>query len=71
MLANELYDFTGQRTTPEEEDVPYEICDECGGEIRYGTQRLEQDDCFEIEGEWICGKCIDGYLREHHWKRLV
>ena len=70
MLANELYDSTGQRTKPEEIKTPYETCNECGGHIHYETESLEQDECFEIEGKWICGDCIMEYLRENYSKQL-
>lgn len=49
---------------------PYIICDECGGKIHKETDEYEQDDCYEIDGQRLCGNCVMKYIRKNHYVKL-
>lgn len=51
-------------------ELPYILCDECGGRIYKETERYEQDECYEIDGYRLCEHCVMPYLRKEHRVRL-
>lgn len=52
-------------------ELPYILCDECGGKIYKETDKYEQDDCYEIDGYRLCADCVMRYLRREHKVRLL
>lgn len=54
----------------EEHRPPCVKCDICGAEIYMENDLYEQDDAYEIDGNIICGDCIDAYVRNNYYKRL-
>lgn len=51
-------------------ELPYILCDECGGKIYKETDKYEQDDCYEIDGYRICGACVMKHIRKNHYVKL-
>ena len=51
-------------------ELPYILCDECGGKIHKETEEYEQDDCYEIDGYRFCEKCVMKYIRKNHYVSL-
>ena len=52
-------------------ELPYILCDECGGKIYKETDKYEQDDCYEIDGYRLCADWVMRYLRREHKVRLL
>ena len=52
-------------------ELPYILCDECGGKIYKETDKYEQDDCYEIDGYRLCADCVMLYLRREHKVKLL
>ncbi len=54
----------------EHPELKHETCEHCGGNIYYGNESFEQDDCICIDGVYVCRDCITAYMLDNYRARL-